>query len=105
MISSVRRDSLSSPSEVAMTTVDVFYLRFTSAEENVKYIYFQAVGSPHVSHSFKFKEVIQTAKLLLGVLKERPNGPRDFRKGNVVTVLKHHAIRIYGQWRYKSTYY
>jgi len=48
-----------------MTTVDVFYLRFTSAEENVKSIYFQAVGSPHVSHSFKFKEVIQTAKLLL----------------------------------------
>lgn len=39
-ISSLRRDSLSSPSEVAMTTVDVFYLRFTSTEENVKSIYF-----------------------------------------------------------------
>ena len=40
LISSLRRDSLSSPSEVAMTTVDVFYLRFASAEENVKSVYF-----------------------------------------------------------------
>jgi hypothetical protein len=87
LISTLRRDSLSSPSEVAMTTVDVFYLRFTSAEENVKSIYFQAVGSPHVSHSFKFKEVIQTAKLLLAYEKSALMGLVILEKVKLSTCL------------------